>query len=35
LNILAEGESIDEVLLNKTGQETVPNIFIKQEHIGN
>ncbi len=31
---LAEGEGIEQELINKTKQETVPNIFIKQQHIG-
>jgi len=31
---LAEGEEIEQELINKTKQETVPNIFIKQQHIG-
>lgn len=32
--ILAEGEQIEDVIIKKTEQETVPNIFIKQQHIG-
>lgn len=34
LDLMEQGKLIEEVLINKTGQETVPNIFIKQEHIG-
>jgi glutaredoxin 3 len=32
--ILAEGNEIQSYLLQKTGQRTVPNIFIGQAHIG-
>ena len=32
---LAEGPAMQKYLLEKTGQKTVPNIFILQEHIGN
>jgi glutaredoxin len=31
---LAEGDQIQEELIKKTEQDTVPNIFIKQQHIG-
>jgi glutaredoxin len=31
---LAEGDQIQDELINKTEQDTVPNIFIKQQHIG-
>ncbi|CAF0921456.1 unnamed protein product [Adineta steineri] len=31
---LAEGDQIQNALINKTEQDTVPNIFIKQQHIG-
>ena len=31
---LAEGDDIQDALIKKTEQETVPNIFIKQQHIG-
>ena len=30
----AQGSAIQDYLLKKTGQRTVPNIFIKEEHIG-
>lgn len=31
---IAQGEEIQAYLLDKTGQRTVPNIFIDQKHIG-
>ncbi len=31
---VANGEEIENEIINKTQQETVPNIFIKQQHIG-
>ena len=31
---LAEGSDIQEYLYQKTKQSTVPNIFIRQQHIG-
>ncbi|KAG8912535.1 glutaredoxin [Tulasnella sp. 408] len=34
LDIRADGSDIQDYLQEKTGQRTVPNIFIKQEHIG-
>ncbi|CAF1593542.1 unnamed protein product [Rotaria sp. Silwood1] len=34
LDQIAEGETILNELINKTQQETVPNIFIKKQHIG-
>ncbi|KAG9028720.1 glutaredoxin [Tulasnella sp. UAMH 9824] len=34
LDIRDDGSDIQNYLLEKTGQRTVPNIFIKQEHIG-
>ena len=34
IKILDEGEDIQNELIKKTDQETVPNIFIKQQHIG-
>jgi len=34
LDELDEGSKIQEYLLEKTGQRTVPNVFIKQTHIG-
>ncbi|CAF1078282.1 unnamed protein product [Adineta ricciae] len=34
LDKMAEGDDIQEALIKKTEQETVPNIFIKQQHIG-
>jgi len=29
-----DGDAIQEYLKEKTGQRTVPNVFIKQKHIG-
>jgi len=29
-----DGDAIQAYLQTKTGQRTVPNVFIKQEHIG-
>ncbi|KAG8957674.1 glutaredoxin [Tulasnella sp. 408] len=34
IDIREDGSAIQEYLKEKTGQRTVPNIFIKQEHIG-
>jgi glutaredoxin len=34
LDKIANGEEIEKALIDKTQQETVPNIFIKQQHIG-
>ncbi|KAG9027622.1 glutaredoxin [Tulasnella sp. UAMH 9824] len=34
IDIRDDGSAIQEYLKDKTGQRTVPNIFIKQEHIG-
>ncbi|KAJ3568552.1 hypothetical protein NP233_g5639 [Leucocoprinus birnbaumii] len=34
LDEMDEGEEIQSYLLSKTGQRTVPNVFIAQEHIG-
>ncbi|KAG8916026.1 glutaredoxin [Tulasnella sp. 417] len=34
LDIRDDGSAIQEYLKEKTGQRTVPNIFINQEHIG-
>jgi len=34
LDELTEGGEIQEYLKQKTGQRTVPNVFIKQKHIG-
>lgn len=31
---IAEGEAIQAYLLEKTGQRTVPNIFVNKTHIG-
>ena len=33
-NLLANGAAIQDYLQKKSGQRTVPNIFINQEHIG-
>ncbi|CEP15899.1 hypothetical protein [Parasitella parasitica] len=30
----SDGDAIQEYLAKKTGQETVPNIFMNQKHIG-
>lgn len=32
--LVDQGEQLEAALIKKTEQETVPNIFIKQEHIG-
>lgn len=32
--MIADGEAIQEYLARKTGQKTVPNIFMDQKHIG-
>lgn len=34
LDLIDQGEQIERVLIEKTNQETVPNIFIKGQHIG-
>jgi len=34
LDEMTEGGEIQEYLLDKTNQRTVPNVFIKQKHIG-
>jgi len=34
LDEVEDGSKIQDYLLEKTGQRTVPNIFINQEHIG-
>lgn len=34
LDLIDQGEQIEQVLIEKTSQETVPNIFIKGQHIG-
>ncbi|KAF9446503.1 glutaredoxin [Macrolepiota fuliginosa MF-IS2] len=34
LDEMGEGSDIQAYLLQKTGQRTVPNVFIGQEHIG-
>eukprot|EP00842_Homolaphlyctis_polyrhiza_P001214 jgi/Hompol1/2093/HPOL_003559-RA len=34
LDLLSDGGQIQAFLLSKTGQRTVPNIFIHQKHIG-
>lgn len=34
MNCLDNGDDILNELIKKTDQETVPNIFIKQQHIG-
>ncbi|KIO26574.1 hypothetical protein M407DRAFT_243679 [Tulasnella calospora MUT 4182] len=34
IDIRDDGNAIQEYLKEKTGQRTVPNIFIKQQHIG-
>ncbi|KAI8832656.1 glutaredoxin [Chytriomyces cf. hyalinus JEL632] len=34
LNLRADGPLIQEYLANKTGQHTVPNIFIRGAHVG-
>ncbi|KAF8515799.1 thioredoxin-like protein, partial [Hysterangium stoloniferum] len=34
LDTMNEGADIQSYLHSKTGQRTVPNIFIKQQHIG-
>ena len=32
--VLDQGELIEAEIIKKTKQETVPNIFIKQQHMG-
>jgi glutaredoxin 3 len=34
LDQVDDGPTMQNILTEKTGQRTVPNIFIKQEHIG-
>lgn len=34
LNFVDDGEAIEAEIIQKTEQETVPNIFIKQQHMG-
>ena len=34
LDKMDDGADIQDELLSKTGQKTVPNVFIKGEHIG-
>ncbi|TFY68597.1 hypothetical protein EVJ58_g921 [Rhodofomes roseus] len=34
LDEINEGSEIQQYLLDKTGQRTVPNIFINQKHVG-
>ncbi|KAG8919701.1 glutaredoxin [Tulasnella sp. 417] len=34
LDIRDDGSAIQDYLYEKTGQRTVPNIFIKKEHVG-
>ncbi|GAB5589796.1 Glutaredoxin [Umbelopsis nana] len=34
LDEVEDGDAIQDYLAQKTGQRTVPNIFIKQQHIG-
>ncbi|KZT30986.1 glutaredoxin [Neolentinus lepideus HHB14362 ss-1] len=34
LDEMSEGGEIQEYLLEKTGQRTVPNIFINKKHVG-
>jgi len=34
LDQIAEGSAIQAALLEKTGQRTVPNVFVNQQHIG-
>ncbi|CCJ28480.1 unnamed protein product [Pneumocystis jirovecii] len=34
LDVIAQGSNIQQYLFEKTGQRTVPNIFINKEHIG-
>jgi glutaredoxin 3 len=34
LDKVDEGSAIQDYLLEKTGQRTVPNIFINQKHVG-
>ena len=34
LNQMDDGADIQEALLELTGQRTVPNVFIKGEHLG-
>ncbi|KAI9482773.1 MAG: putative GRX1-glutaredoxin [Benjaminiella poitrasii] len=34
LDLHAQGEQIQEYLLQKTGQRTVPNIFVNEQHVG-
>ncbi|KAI0962276.1 hypothetical protein AcV7_001156 [Taiwanofungus camphoratus] len=34
LDEIEEGSAIQQYLLEKTGQRTVPNVFISQQHVG-
>ncbi|ORY45864.1 glutaredoxin-1 [Rhizoclosmatium globosum] len=34
LDIVQDGAAIQDYLHQKTGQKTVPNIFVKQKHLG-
>ncbi|KIK62294.1 hypothetical protein GYMLUDRAFT_42236 [Collybiopsis luxurians FD-317 M1] len=34
LDLMDEGAEIQNYLYEKTGQRTVPNVFVKKEHIG-
>ena len=34
LDTISEGASMQQFLLEKTGQRTVPNVFIKGNHVG-
>ena len=34
LDVLEEGDDMQDYLKTKTGQRTVPNIFIKSKHFG-
>jgi glutaredoxin 3 len=34
LNQMSDGSAIQQYLAQKTGQRTVPNIFINKEHVG-
>jgi len=34
LNKMDDGAAIQDALLGMTGQKTVPNVFVKQQHIG-
>ncbi|KAL1745262.1 thioredoxin-like protein [Schizophyllum fasciatum] len=34
IDILEDGSAIHDVLVQKTGQSSVPNVFVKKQHIG-